>query len=231
MSALKRIVKKIPILGSVTVSAIDFLKGRKFKGSAQYWEERYAAGGNSGSGSYNKLAEYKAEVLNRFVKENNIQKVMEFGCGDGNQLSLAQYPQYIGLDVSPTAIQLCMNKFQSDKTKSFYLYQSLAFNDNQKIFQADLTLSLDVLYHLIEEEIFNAYLTHLFSASTKYVIIYAGDFEKGQNFHEKDRKFTTRVERNFPQWKLINKIENPFRNAANLEDKSKADFYFYQKQG
>ena len=31
--------------------------------------QRYKKGGNSGAGSYNHLAEFKAEVLNQFVKE------------------------------------------------------------------------------------------------------------------------------------------------------------------
>ena len=42
------------------------------KNSREYWEKRYASGGNSGAGSYNYLAEFKAEILNNFVTENNI---------------------------------------------------------------------------------------------------------------------------------------------------------------
>lgn len=37
-------------------------KNKKFSTSDQYWEKRYANGGNSGSGSYSKLAEFKAEL-------------------------------------------------------------------------------------------------------------------------------------------------------------------------
>jgi hypothetical protein len=60
--------------------------------SAGYWEKRYRRNGNSGSGSYGKLAEYKATVINGFVAANNIQQVMEFGCGDGNQLKQLHFP-------------------------------------------------------------------------------------------------------------------------------------------
>src|SRR5437899_4317923 len=58
---------------------------------------------NSGLGSYDKLAEFKAEVLNGFVKENTIKSVIEYGCGDGNQLKFAEYPSYLGFDVSVKA--------------------------------------------------------------------------------------------------------------------------------
>ena len=96
--------------------------GRKpFLGSRTYWEERYAGGGNSGVGSYSKFAEFKAEVLNDFIVSNSVGSVIEFGCGDGNQLSLANYPRYLGFDVSATAIDLCHAPFAGDESKSFKL--------------------------------------------------------------------------------------------------------------
>lgn len=200
-----------------------FINNIRFKGSSHYWDRRYRIGGNSGSGSYNQLAEFKAEIINGFVKEKKINTVLEFGCGDGNQLTYAEYPVYLGLDVSPKAIKICMDKFAEDTTKSFYLYDSLSFKDNNNTFGCDLTMSLDVLYHLIEEEIYNAYLTHLFNASKKYVIIYSSNKETTQTFHEKDRIFTQWVEANAPSFKLIQQIDNRF------PDLSKADFYFYEK--
>lgn len=58
-----------------------------FNNSQDYWRKRYEKGGNSGLGSYDHYAVFKADVLNAFFKENHIQSVVEFGCGDGNQLS------------------------------------------------------------------------------------------------------------------------------------------------
>ena len=48
-------------------------KNYKQFNSGEYWENRYKANGNSGAGSYNRLAEFKAEVINGFVKENNME--------------------------------------------------------------------------------------------------------------------------------------------------------------
>lgn len=205
---------------------------KKFKGSEQYWEGRYQQKGNSGSGSYDHLAEFKSDVLNAFVKEKNVKSIIEFGSGDGNQLKTAIYPAYIGLDVSPTAVKICDNLFKTDKTKSFYVYNSLAFCDNARLFQADLTLSLDVLYHLVEKEIFEAYLLHLFSASNKYVIIYASDYNQAVApvfQHENRRSFTDFVTKNLPHWKLTEVIKNKYNPEEYKEKGSLSDFFIYEK--
>src|SRR5690606_17966018 len=114
-----------------------------------FWEANYARGGDSGAGSYGEMADFKAEVLNRFVLEHNLQTVLEFGCGDGNQLSLARYPSYIGLDVAKTAIDLCRYRFANDAAKSFFWYDPNYFVDRTGVFRADLVISLDVIFHLI----------------------------------------------------------------------------------
>lgn len=40
--------------------------------SKKYWNERYINGGNSGTESYNHLAQFKADVINNFVLNNQI---------------------------------------------------------------------------------------------------------------------------------------------------------------
>jgi len=194
--------------------------------SSKYWEGRYAAGGNSGVGSYNRLAEFKAEILNDFVKKHSINSVIEFGCGDGNQLSLAQYPRYLGFDVSQTAINICKNKFSDDKTKEFRLLD--AFSGEK----AELTLSLDVIYHLIEDSIFENYMKILFGTSTKFVIIYASNKTSSQWIqHVKHRKFTDWVETNKKNWKLLQFIPNKYPtqdDKGNDPSTSFADFYIFE---
>ena len=115
--------------------------------SKSYWENRYRKGGNSGSGSYNHLAKFKASILNSFIIKNHINTIIEFGSGDCNQLSLANYKNYIGYDVSQTAIKICKKKFKNDKTKTF-IHLNDNFKNNKK---ADLSISLEVIFHLIED--------------------------------------------------------------------------------
>ena len=71
--------------------------------SKQYWKNRYLKNGTSGSGSYNKLANFKAEIINNFVDKHNIQSIIDYGVGDGNQLKLINTNNkvYTGIDVSP----------------------------------------------------------------------------------------------------------------------------------
>jgi SAM-dependent methyltransferase len=202
-----------------------------FLDSNIYWEQRYKNRGTSGAGSYGRLAVFKAEVINEFLCENDIKTAIEFGCGDGNQLSLINYKEYIGLDVSKESIKLCYNKFKNDITKSFFLYDPFSFIDNQRIFTADLSLSLDVIYHLLEEEVFEKYMMHLFKSSNKYVIIYSSNYEELQNKHERRRRFSDFIDHSFKNWKLEKVIPNKYQyDALNRNETSSADFYFYIKE-
>ncbi|WP_138750940.1 class I SAM-dependent methyltransferase [Paenibacillus sinopodophylli] len=136
-----------------------------------YWENNYAQGGTSGSGSYGVLADFKAEVINTFMKDNSIQSVIEFGCGDGNQLSLMHYKQYLGLDVASSSIDLCAQRFETDHTKSFLTYNPRHFM-NKAFFTSDLVVCLDVLYHITDPYDFRKTLDDIFSCNAKYVLLY-----------------------------------------------------------
>lgn len=201
----------------------------KFSGSAAYWEDRYNRGGNSGSGSYGRLAEFKAEVLNRFVAGHAIQSVIEFGCGDGHQLSLAHYPRYIGLDVSAAAVAHCGRLFAGDPDKSFFLYNAKAFIDRAGVLRADLALSLDVIFHLVEEEVFEDYMRHLFAAANRYVIVYSSDYDGPQQIHERHHQFSAWVAQNRPEWQLLEQIKNPYPyDPADPGETSQADFFIFE---
>jgi len=193
--------------------------------SKKYWERRYAIGGNSGSGSYGKLAGFKAEIINKFIKENGIIKVIEFGCGDGNQLSLFKIHKCIGVDIAKTAIEICRERFEGDKTKSFCLYDPHSF-EGKDDFKAELVLSLDVIYHLIEDDVFELYMKHLFLISNKFVIIYSPNSNDSSIFsspHCKNRRFSEWIKMNLTGWRLIREIKNRYPNESN------SDFYIYKK--
>jgi len=217
---VKELIRPLP-----GVRELSLLRQRAaFRGSAQYWEGNYARGGTSGPGSYHELAEAKAAYLNDFVRTREIGSVIEFGCGDGNQLSLADYPAYIGLDVSRSAIRLCQRRFSGDLAKSFYLYDGACFTDRAGLFTADLAISLDVIYHLTEDMVFDAYMTHLFAAGTKYVIIYATNGERrGTAPHVRHRRFTPWVEACRPDWRLLEVTQGPNSGPG------RADFFTYER--
>ncbi len=205
----------------------SFPGSKKFRGSENYWIRRYNKGRHSGSGSYGKLAVFKAEIINHFVKDNNIGMVIEYGCGDGNQLQLADYPSYLGFDVSPRAIELCVEAHGKDATKNFKLMDCY---DGET---ADLILSLDVVYHLVEDEVFFSYMERVFNSAKKYVIIYSSNFEddhSGNTQHVRHRNFTSWVENEKSNWKLLQMIKNRYPYVGNDTEGSLADFYIYEKQ-
>ena len=217
---LREIVRPLP--GAKQVSLLR--QRMRYSDSAHFWERNYALGRTSGGGSYGALAEGKARFLNELVREHAVRRVIEFGCGDGNQLSLAEYPSYIGLDVSRTAIGMCQRKFAGDPAKSFFLYDGACFTDPAGIFAADLALSLDVVYHLTEGPVFETYLTHLFAAGQRLVVIYSTNMEiSGTAPHVRHRRFTPWVEANCPGWRLTGVTQGP------NDEQARADFFVYER--
>lgn len=215
---IKKILKKVK-------SQIFGCKTETFEGSADYWESRYKKGGNSGAGSYDHLAEYKAKFLNQYVKEKGISTVIEFGSGDGNQLKMAEYPRYIGVDVSETCISACRKNFGSDDGKKFVLLGDYLGE------KAELSMSLDVIYHLVETAVFEEYMEVLFTAATRFVIVFASNYNSVEGetaVHVRHRKFSDWIEKNRPQAELLLHEENPYPYNKEAQEGSFADFYVYK---
>ena len=70
MKKIKEKIKNIPVIGPKIKLIKDIIVGKiKFTTSKNYWEERYKTGGNSGAGSYDRLAKFKAQIINDFIKQ------------------------------------------------------------------------------------------------------------------------------------------------------------------
>lgn len=198
-----------------------------FRSSPSYWEERYENGSNSGSGSYGRLAIFKANVINQFVKNRKVRSVIEFGCGDGSQLKLADYPDYTGVDVSASAATLCRQIFVGDPHKKF-----LTLDDPEsEAAQAEMALSLDVIYHLVEDDIYDAYMRRLVRAATRFIFIYSSNVElPGHVPHIRHRCFMAWLARNAPEWTLSAFVGNEYPyNVNDPTGTSWADFYFLER--
>jgi SAM-dependent methyltransferase len=225
-------VKVAPGLFALFPAALEH---KRFFDVARYWEQRYGSGRNSGSGSYGRLARFKAHIINRFVHDHSIQSVIELGCGDGAQLSLADYPRYVGLDISPTAVETCRQTFADDTTKTFHVYFPDQFDPRQ--FSCELGLSLDVLFHLSHDELYRTYLAHLFAASERFVIIYANvDSRTRYGVSEEATYMRFRdvyhdISSWHRDWHLVEAIPNwyPY-SAQNPNDTSVADFLVFSRR-
>lgn len=225
LRAVKGLVKSIPVLNAL-VRRLRARPPQPFRGSETYWEQRYARGDDSGVGSYGKFARFKADTINSFVAQEKIGSVLELGCGDGNQLKLARYPSYLGFDVSATAIDACRRMFAGDATKSFALMGEYTGQ------QADLALSLDVIYHLVEDEVFETYMRTLFGAARRHVIVYASDVDDASGRdgpHVRHRRFTAWVRENVAGWTLACHVPNAYPYEGDYRTGSFADFFIYTK--
>lgn len=96
-----------------------------------------------------------------------------------------------GLDVSPYVIEKVKKQFANDKTKVFYEVGEFLENPSS----AELGLSLDVMYHLINDEIFESCMRNLFAYAQKFVIIYSSNKDQPHTQHVRHRQFSSWVEK------------------------------------
>lgn len=176
-----------------------------FHTSKFHWQRHYERGGDSGPGSYGQSATYKADLVNRIISERQIRSLIELGCGDGNQLASLEVERYIGLDISKIAIQRCFARHGHDATRSFIWYDPDNFHDPLHIVSADCAMSLDVIFHLVEDDIFSRYVECLFNCGRRYVIIYALDQEETRPFHVsvKLRKYSDFIAKHFNNFRVV----------------------------
>lgn len=184
--------------------------------SFEYWKNRYALGPNFQQG-YDEGIKITAIEINDFIKEKNIKRLFDYGCGDGRQSKHIIVDDYLGVDISETAICRCRNL---NPGRKYYLAKK---NDKVlksllKDFKPDLSLSLWCISHLIEDEIFKEYMENLFY-SERFVLIHSLNEDK--YFDEKysrHRNFTKYISDNFKDWKLIydNKRKYLYEKVINL---------------
>lgn len=196
-----------------------------FKGSTQYWVDRYANGGNSGAGSNGRLQDYKAKFINEFIQHQGITSVLDMGVGDGSFAKMVMVDKYHGYDISNDVIRKC-----NDMSTMGIINNRYTFGVSP-IF-ANLVLSLDVIYHLTEDEVYYDYLQDLFQYSTKYVIIYGYEHNDGKTWaHVKPRFFTLDIQKAFPEWELVAMHHPPYTWDENDKaNTTKSRFYIYKKK-
>lgn len=139
-----------------------------------FWEARYARGGNSGMGSEGPNYEYKRDFVNQTIRELGVRSVVDFGCGDGGQVRELIVDGYYGIDISPSAIRLCRQRFAG---RSGFRFDTAA---EAKPGRHGLALSLDVLYHVVDPAAYADYLRALFSHSD-YTLFYGNLVARDDN--------------------------------------------------
>lgn len=191
----------------------------------KFWTDRYSNFGNgifttSGYGSYGVLADYKANFLNTMFDIYGIKSVIDIGFGDGNQLSKLKVKDYTGFEIAQTAIDLCVKRFPDFKFKTIDQY------DGEK---ADLSMSLDVIFHMTSDDLLNQHLDLLKKSSNRYIVIYGLDSDTppiaNVSEHVRFNKFSDKM----GEFKLICHESNPHSWHGNPENETWSDFYVFRK--
>lgn len=168
-----------------------------------YWNKRYLHGENSGKGSYGSFAEFKAEALSDFVSSNKINSISDLGCGDGANFKMIDFKgTYNGYDVSDYIINFQKINNQNPNWQFYHLGSNKSFDC---ITPAELTLSMDVILHLVNDEDYEIYMKALFNASTKFVGIFNTSTDispKKMARHNKFRDENTWIMKNRDNWLL-----------------------------
>ncbi|QDU38819.1 Putative glycosyltransferase EpsH [Maioricimonas rarisocia] len=229
---LLRFTSRLPVIRTVYRQwiALKWQVGRRrFPGSASYWEARYAQGLDSGPGSYGRLAEFKAEFINEFVRAHDITSVVEWGCGDGSQASLIECPKYTGIDIAPTVIERCRKRFEDDSSREFHVRSQMSPGQLEP---HELALSLDVIFHLIEDDVYEQYMTELFASASRYVVVYStNDDSIPAPPQARHRQFTDWVEANAADWELIDVRGNRYpHDPAAYTSTSRCSFYAFRRR-
>lgn len=185
---------------------------------AAYWDKRYREGRDSGEGSRGAVGKGKAEHVNQVIAEHDIASVIDWGCGDGQVLAhITDDVDYLGVDVSPTILA---------EVRAAHPHRrfSLAPSPGGAVpaeWEADLGLSMDVLFHLVDDVDYREYLRRLFGTATRMVLIYATDHPEGRTArHVLRRRWTLDVITLHPGWTLV---DSPARSDV-------AGFYRYERR-
>lgn len=133
--------------------------------STQFWCDRYARGESDSS------ANLYGDFLPQFLRSRKVTTVLDYGCGDGHQTRffVGACPVYVGIDPSRDAIEQCRKRISARKGDSTFF---LTVDEFRVHLKWDVTLSLNVLPFLDEDEVRSEYLQRLFEWSHLYVIIF-----------------------------------------------------------
>ena len=126
--------------------------------------------------------------------------------------------------MSPVAVTRCQTLFAHDVTKRFAVTRDYGGEG------ADLALSLDVIFHLVEDEVFEPYLVTLFESSRRYVAVYSSNFDgPAADPHVRHRQFTKDVSRLITGWRLIRHVPNRYPVRDDPDHQSFSEFFFYER--
>jgi len=186
--------------------------------SIEFWKKRYVEGGDSGLGSQGQLFNFKVEFLNKFIEDKKIKSIIDFGHGDLKIAKGLNCKSYTGIDIYTPRDKKGLNLINC----RFDEYVGAT---------AELTVCLDVIYHILKEEqdYMRRTLDKLIEKSKKYIIVYAHDsrkvefFDKEYSSHLFNSKWLQHyLKKRKEDVKLVYEQEKPYFSST-------AQFFIFEK--
>jgi SAM-dependent methyltransferase len=135
---------------------------RKFD-NKNFWNKRYSENPNlgSGPGSRGNMAIDKKNFISSLIKANNLETVLDYGCGDLHSINPEQCKEYVGTDISDVILQKNSLK-HSDKI--------FVKPENIPDKKFDLVVCQDVLIHQDSINKFNSIFYTCLEKTKKYFL-------------------------------------------------------------
>ncbi len=111
------------------------------------------------------------------------------------------------------------------------MFDPQRFVDNARLFHADAAISLEVIFHLVEDEVFTTYMAQLFDAADRFVVIFSNDEDQTRALeapHYRNRRFTDWIAAERVDWALVERVPNRHRYDPGTGEGSPAEFFVYE---
>jgi glycosyltransferase involved in cell wall biosynthesis len=155
-----------------------------------YWETRYSDGGNSGSGSAGAEAEWKIKQVVR-LSRGKVRSILDLGIGDGTLTARLMEALtgviYHGVDLTPTGAAIARRNAPGATVAVLDITREKLGR------KADVSLCLDVLFHIPEKAAHDAAVLAACQCASQFTVIttwnegivkkYKGRFGEHTFFH------------------------------------------------
>lgn len=130
----------------------------------EYWDRRYARGGNSGDGSIGRYRKWKWGIIHRYAPD--LTNVVDIGCGDLRFWGDVIPKQYVGVDISE--IVITKNTLRHPRNNFITSPAEITIPG----IQAPTVLCLDLLFHIMDDTAYTQILGNLCRYSTDLIFIF-----------------------------------------------------------
>lgn len=193
---------------------------RDWESVLRYWKNRHRKKRGTwqavGRGSIGRLADWKVQCVNELVAATGAISMIDIGCGDGRLAQSFKVPDYLGLDVSGHPLEEARARVGGRRIWRFERYDP----EEHLRETADVAISLDVAFHLVDDALYRRHLEHLFGAARRAVGIYSTDFDGPPRGHVRDRAVSDHVEDLYPGWVQTKRLPPPWPNMSHEEEGS-----------